>query len=40
MALADKTLLVVGLPDRVDPKDPLSALEGSIRRYNSRKVRG
>jgi len=28
MALADKTLFVAGLPDTLDPKDPLAVLEG------------
>jgi outer membrane protein assembly factor BamB len=30
MALADKTLLLAGLPDTLDPKDPLAVLEGRI----------
>jgi outer membrane protein assembly factor BamB len=30
MALADKTLFLAGLPDTIDPKDPLAALEGRM----------
>jgi hypothetical protein len=30
MVLADKTLFVAGLPDTLDPRDPLAALEGRM----------